>query len=76
MAEEKVETNEKVLDYTDSKEEILDINGVSTKILYIKAENIPENAPKTVVIVVPGIYNCLMLLLFIYYKSQNILHIF
>ncbi|KAG4104525.1 hypothetical protein H8356DRAFT_1639741 [Neocallimastix lanati (nom. inval.)] len=49
-----VTKNEKVLDYTDSKEEIIDINGVSTKILYIKAENISENSPRTVVILVPG----------------------
>jgi len=54
MVEEKIEQSEKVLDYTDSKEELLDINGVSTKILYIKAEGIPENSPRTVVIVVPG----------------------
>jgi len=54
MVEEKIETTDKVLDYTNSKEELLDINGVSTKILYIKAEGIPENSPRTVVIVVPG----------------------
>jgi len=56
-----VTKNEKVLDYTDSKEEIIDINGVSTKILYIKAENISENSPRTVVILVPGLQIILFL---------------
>jgi len=54
MTESATEPSEKKLDYTDSTDEILDINGVSTKILYIKSENIPEGSPRTVVIVVPG----------------------
>ncbi|ORX57291.1 hypothetical protein BCR36DRAFT_367357 [Piromyces finnis] len=54
MTEKKTESNEKKLDYTDSEEEILDLNGTSTKILYIKAKEIPKDSPRTVVIIVPG----------------------
>ncbi|ORX80734.1 hypothetical protein BCR32DRAFT_327593 [Anaeromyces robustus] len=54
MTAEETKTSENTLNFTDSNEELLDINGVSTKILYIKAENIPENSARTVLIFLPG----------------------
>jgi len=55
MTESYIETFEELdLDYTNSNEEFLDINGVSTKILYLKAVGIPEGTPRNVVILIPG----------------------